>query len=305
MLPGSAEAAPSTITLRPGSIERGAHLPNPHFDAKTIHDGDVRIRVPFPQVEMLGRAGDAYVVRISDDDGGHPRVLRVERDGSRLTLERGNAAYESVLSRDGRRLLTVPQATEKRTVVRVIDTTSGDQVRRRTFRGLVSVLDADEGRAVLGGWMPNRTFWWNYASGDTQLINHRVGYHADIRANRVASFTRDPYDGGCSIMTSLRRAGALLRSCTEQVVAVSPNGRRVATVGIISDGPGPGEATVRRVSDGARVISYRAPYVFTRIWWENNTSLLLNTIGRHHTAVVRCAIADCDRATALSKAPRW
>ncbi len=168
----------------------------------------------------------------------------------------------------------------------------------------MSVLDAASGRAVVGGWSPNRTFWWEFdRTDDTSRINGRVGYFADISAGRLASYTRDPYRGGCSVLTSLT-GKRLSKSCKERVTAVSPSGGRVATIHILSDGLGPTEVKVRRAS-GRALATYDAPSFFGRIAWENGTSLLLDTHGKRQWATVRCDLDDCERASALKRTPRF
>ena len=157
---------------------------------------------------------------------------------------------------------------------------------------------------MLGSWSPNRTFWWSYRSDSTRLVNHRVGYFADIRADRLASYTRDPYQGGCSVLTDLRATPhRLSSSCDERVTAVSPDGRRIATIHILSDGLGPNAIRVRRASGGAALVTYQTPGWFGLIRWENDTSLLMDTYGRHQWATVRGELEHVERASRLFDTP--
>ena len=159
---------------------------------------------------------------------------------------------------------------------------------------------------MVGGWSPNRTFWWTFdGTDDVEPISGRVGYFADIGAGLVASYNRDPYRGGCSLLTSLAPTPvALSSSCRERVTAASPSGARVATIALLSDGLGPTSVKVRRAS-GGRSRRIEAPYYFGRIAWEDNTSLLLDTYARRQWSTVRCDVDDCERASKLKRTPRF
>lgn len=299
-----ADASAPTLELRPAAIERGADLPDPHVQGSTIHDGDLRITLKWPRVTLLGPSGSAYVVNVSGKNGLHPKTLRVLPNGHKTVLATGRDAWNVLLSGDGDDLLTTPSTSPDRTVVRVLDARTGDLVRKRTFPGSVTVLDADESRAVLGSWGPDRTIWWNYVSNTTQRINKRVGYAADITAGRLASFTGDPYDDGCSVVTDLRRhPHRLWRSCQERVEEFAPSGDRIATVHILSDGLGPTKVRARATDGGKLLATYTVGAWFGRLSWESDSSLLLDTYGKKKWATIRCDRATCDRATRLRRTP--
>lgn len=300
-----AGAAAPTVELRPGSLDRGDDVAGPHVEGRTLVDGTLRISFRWPNVTLLGTSGTAYVVNVSRTDGTHQQTLRVHRDDSFTVLARGLDSSEVLLSGDGDHLVTTPDAGSSRTTVRVLDARTRAVVDTREFPGYVSVLDADEGRAILGSWGPNRTLWWNFVTDDTLRINNRAGSAASITANRVASYTRDPYNGGCSVVTDLRRPiGVLWRSCDQRVEAFTENGRRIATVHILSDGLGPTEVTVRRTHHGAALARYTAEW-FGALRWETNTALLLDTNGRAKAATVRCVGAACERASDLKPVPEY
>jgi hypothetical protein len=291
-----------TVTLHPSSLPRGEDVPGPHVEGRVLVDGSTRLRFDAPVVTYLGKSGNRYYVHLMRSNGSRSRVEWITADERQKVLVRGVDAALVRLSGDGRDLLTTPRQTAERTQLRVLDARTGDLVASRTFRGVVDVLDADESRAVLGSWGPDRTIWWDYRSDTAKVINHRAGYVASITADRLASYTRDPYNGGCSVLTTLD-GDRLARSCSERVVAISPSGRRVATVGILSDGPGPAAATVRRAAGGATVVRYEAPYVFGKIWWQDNSTLLLDTMTRRQTTTVRCVLDACERASRTSRSP--
>ncbi len=115
-------------------------------------------------------------------------VERVAVDGTRtVVLER--VPFAVALSGDGTRLVTTRPRGTRRTVVTVRDATSGDLVCRRTFGAGASVLDADEGRVVVGQTGPARTLSWHVDRDRVTRLSDRSGYAADISADRLAVFT--------------------------------------------------------------------------------------------------------------------
>lgn len=81
----------------------------------------------------------------------------------------------------------------------------------------------------------------------------------------------------------------------------SPEGARMATIHILSDGLGPTEVRVRLAS-GEVVGRYGARW-FGPLVFENERALLLDTNGRKWAATVRCVGARCVRASALRPVP--
>ncbi len=190
-------AVPTTV-LDPGQLERGAGPRVPRVLGTSIVDGSLEVPVDADEIDLLGPAGDDYVVVAYDASGGV--VERVSPDGStRVLRESGIGLYE--LSSDGSQLFDVVTRGRDRTVVRVLDTTTGEVTARRGFPGFVDVLDAADGVAVLGGTAPRRTVSWDTATDETTRIVSRQGYRADLAADRLSTFSGDPYDGGCSRIT--------------------------------------------------------------------------------------------------------
>lgn len=298
-----ASAVPET-RLAPARLDRGAPMQVPHLNDHTIVDGDVRVRVSGGQVRLLGASGDDYVVGISDQDGGgNFRTVRVTAAGERTVLFRGEPIWDQTLSNDGAQVTVATYLDRRRTRVRVYDATDGTREAARVFRGSVEVLDADERRIVLGGWSPDRTLSWNPDSNATKQVSDRVGYAADISADRLATVTGDPYLGGCTVVTTLSDPrDRRWRSCDERVAEFSPGGTRMATIHILSDGLGPRDVRLRR-SGGKPLAHYSTAGWFGQLWWEDERTLLLDTVGAEKAAVVRCVLTDCERATALRPAP--
>jgi hypothetical protein len=278
----------------------------PHLEGRTVVDGDRRTRVRGARVALVGWTERAYVVTRSNRAYTRHTTLRVRHDGTRRTLLRSTTADPSALtlSGDGEHLVVVDdRRAPRRTTVTVRSARDGAVVARRAVRGSASVLDMEEGRLVLGAWGPGRTWWWNALSGATKRIADRPGYAADISGNRLASYTRDPYDGGCSVATTLT-GRRLWRSCDERVAAFSPEGRRMATVHILSDGLGPTKVTAR-TARGGLVATYRARW-FGDVYWETESALLLDAHGTRRATVARCVADACERAERLrtQRAPR-
>ncbi len=281
-------------------------MSGPHVVGSTIRDGDVRVRLDWPNVSLLGTSGTAYVVTVSDTDGSRAKTLRVRPDGRTRTLATGRDAWEAMLSADGSELLSAPWESRKHTTVKAIDARTDDLVRKRTFRGSATVLAADAGRAVIGSWGPNRTLWWDYTADETKRISeagrlrrrHRrrsggVVHRRSVRRRLLGRHgsRRPPLD-----------SVALLRPAVEEF---APDGGRVATVYILSDGIGPGQVTVRRTDGGTKLASYDVKGWFGQLRWESDTSLLLDTYGKKKWATIRCDRATCDRATRVRPTPAF
>lgn len=292
----------ASVTLHPASLPAGPHPEGPHVDGSTLHDGAMRMTFSAPNVSYLGSLGDRYVVLLSNADGSDARLQWIRPNEKKRVLLRGEATYDAVVSGDGEHVLVTPKVTKQSTTVRVLSTATGKEVASRKFPGSVSILDADAGRAVLGSWSPNRTIRWSYDGVDkVSTINKRAGYFADITADRLASYTGDPYSGGCSVLSTLD-SSRLSRSCDERVAAVSPSGDSVASIPILTDGLGATKVKTRTAS-GSLLDTYQAPAYFGTIRWESDTALLMDTYAKHRWATVRCDGADCERASKLRRIP--
>lgn len=299
-----ARSAPTTVTIRPGELPRGANPQLPWIFAGRLFDGSLRVDVRANDW-LLGASGGDYLVHVPGDETS--RVVRVAPDGSRTPVLTFPAAHQVSLSTDGAMLIRTVQRQvdgEWRTVLYVHDPATGDAVDRRRFTGIVDVLDARAGRAVLGSWTPRpRTLLWDVEADTSRLLVGQTGYVADLRADRLGTFTKDPYRDGCAVLRSLSSPGQVLStSCDERVAAISPSGRRVATIHILSDGLGPREVSVRR-DTGRKLAGYRVAGWFGRIDFESDQALLLDAAGRERQAVVRCQAATCERASRTRPTP--
>jgi hypothetical protein len=303
--PAAARAA-ATVTIRPGELPRGANPQVPWvFDGTLLH-GSLRIDVP-DNAWLLGASGDDYLLLRPGNDVS--RVVRVAPDGTRTRVLEMPAAHQVMASTDGAMLIRTAQRRvdgDWRTVLHVHDPVTGDVSDRRRFGGIVDVLDADGSRAVLGSWSPRqRTLLWDVAADTTRRLIRQTGYIADLRADRLGTFTKDPYLGGCTVLRPLSSPGQVLStSCDERAAAISPSGRRVATIHILSDGLGPRDVSVRR-DTGRKLADYRVGGWFGRIDFESDQTLLLDAAGQKRQAVVRCEGATCERASRTRPTPTY
>ena len=93
---------------------------------------------------------------------------------------------------------------------------------------------------------------------------------------------------------------APVRSCTEQVAAFNADATRIATIAILSDGPGPGRVDARTIT-GKHLGRYQAKGYVGDITFETPTALLLEVNGNRKAFTARCTDATCERASDLRK----
>jgi WD40 repeat protein len=288
---GLAAQAPS-VGIQPDRLERGPDIAIPHLEGKTVVDGDVRIRVRAGFVTLLGQSAGGYVIGTANADHQKPRLWRYSPDGSRTLLLRGHYAQDSELSDDGAVLAAA--RSFRPTSVTVVDTGTARTVAQRAFPGVVQVLDVDGDRVALGTDRNSRV--WNTTRNRVRTVQKMAGYRADLSSNLLASFTKDPYWGGCTRLTRFTDPRKVLwTSCTERIDAFSPDGRRLGTVGLLSDGIGPGEVWQRTVR-GTLISRYTTSW-FGPFGWESPDTMLLEANGKRKRSVVRCRLGSCENAT--------
>ena len=130
-------------------------------------------------------------------------------------------------------------------------------------------------------------------------MNAKRGNFACVAHDLLGFFNKDPFNGGCQVLTHLDDpADVLWTNCDERIEALSPDGKRVATIALLSDGIGPADVMVRKIG-GAAVAHYSINGWFGRIWWETPTKLLMESNGNTQSATVRCKVELCNRATDL------
>lgn len=298
---------PSGMTLHPARLARGESTPLFHTDGRVLVDGDRRIRLQQRQgrwVDPVGRSGRDYLVLTTSTDFGVWKLLRVDRAGDATVLAGGGepvveAAWASA---DGSHVALVRHG-QARTRVTVRDSRTGALLRHRGFRGYLEPLDYGRRRMVLTQWPGerSRTFWWDPHDNRQVRISRRPGLAANVPANRVALH----YPRGTDDCLRVARLSAprrtLWRTCRDQVVSFSPDGRRMVTSGE-GDDHRPPFLQVRR-GDGRLLATYRARQ-FGFVEWESRRSVLLETVGAKVTAAVRCRPGHgCERASRLHQQP--
>ena len=291
-----ARAAAPSVDLEPATLERGADVAVAHVEGDELVVGDRRVDLPGARAFLLGPSGDGHVVGTTSENGlRNRRIVRVAADGTVSTLLTRVSPFEVVLAEDGRRLAYVAPGTRRASTARVWSATTGELLATTSLRDYPSVVAVKGARVLLSTW-ERGVFWWRTGSGRTTPVVDRPAGRASITRDLLATYTGDPYQGGCTVVSRLSRPGRTLwQSCRERVDAFSPDGTRMATIDILSDGIGPGRVVQREV-DGTALAAY-STYWFGTFTWESPGVMLLETHGRRQTATVRCDLADCENAT--------
>jgi hypothetical protein len=296
-------AAPATaqpaITLSPGGLPRGTDVSVPHLEGKTVVDGAVRVRVKAPMLALLGRSGSAYVVGTANAQGGHGRIYRVTADGTRTLLAKAHP-FETLLSDDGGTIVSTRVGGTLKSTITAYDATTGAVKATKVFKDYATGLDARGDQVLIGSL--DKTWLWTTSTNSVGVLSRDGGYIGDLSSDVVSTFTKDPYDGGCTEVRRITTGERLWRSCTEQVAAFNADASRIATIGILSDGPGPGRVDARTI-DGKHLGRYQVKAGwFGAIRFESPTALLLEVNGARKAFTARCTGTSCERASDLRPA---
>ncbi len=298
LLASPASAKPA-ITLTPGDLPRGADVSIPHLEGKTVVDGTVRVKVKAPMLRLLGKSGSAYVVGTANAQGAKGRIYRIAADGTRTLLARSHP-YETLLSGDAATIVTTRLDRKSNATISVYDVASATRLATRSFKGFYGALDAQTDRVLVGS--ASKTLIWTTTTDSVAVVARDSGYVGDLSSDVVGTLTKDPYDGGCSEIRKISTGVLLWRSCTEQVAAFNSDASRVATIGILSDGPGPGRVDARTI-DGKSLGRYQVRSGwFGSIEFESPTALLLGVNGARKAFTARCVGTACERASVLRPA---
>lgn len=293
MVPAQA-AAP--VDLQPEKLTRGADITVPHIEGGDFVDGDRTVDVGGSRAYLLGRSGRAWLVGTSDENGaGKFRIVRVKTDGSTKVIKRGVSFFDLRLSQNGRYFVLSGRGNRKALPIRVFSARTGALKTEQDFANYPTVLGMDGSRVLVSTWEAGLRSW-DTTTGAMTTITRRPAHLVDIGNDLLTTFTKDPYRGGCLVLSRLSNPKIRVwRSCTERVEAISPDGKQMATVGILSDGIGPSTVQVREIN--GRALSTYTTVWFGRIAFENNTDLLLEVNGGERSATVRCDGARCENAT--------
>lgn len=308
-----ASAAPNTTKVRPATLEESPATSVPHVVGRTIVEGEQETRVRGRNVLLLGTVEPgAHVVSVRRKKAGEAvyQVRLVRHDAADRTLLTLRDTEHAIAGQDGSTFVVVRYLFRREVSrLRAFALPSGDEVARVRQRGYPSVLDArlsdDGGEVLLGRYERNVTSRWDLGTGKVTRVVGRAGFRADLAADRLASFTKDPYEGGCTVVSSLSDPDTRLwRSCEEAVETFSADGTRMTTTHILSDGIGPRQVIVRE-DDGSLVRRYRTDGFFARSWFEAEDTVLLDTRTGSATGVVRCVTRDCEVAGDVGPGDPW
>lgn len=296
--PGAAQSPARRATdVAPAALDRGPARTDAHLEGQRLVHGDMSVTIPGRRAVLVGYGVENHLVGTRLD--GHWATIRVDADGTRHRIATGLSPYVMTYSEDGR-LVASSRFDGDTTRVVVRSTDDGSTVARRTFHDDPSVLTLDSSRVVLGSWAPARTRTWQLETGRLHTLVDQAGYRADLTHGLLATLSADPYQGGCSVLRRLDELGTRLwRSCDERVERVSPDGRHVTTVDLLSDGIGPSQVLMRGLR-GQRQAEWR----IARGWidvqgWEGPHTWVGEVHGPRRSAGVRCAVDDCERTSAL------
>lgn len=302
----AAAEEPTPTRVDPDRLERGADSSAAYVKGRTIVEDGVVTRVRRDWVQLLGTRPDGhYVVLVPDDRGEQVRTYRPGGGGRKL-LGDTYGAFEVVLGSDGTTLVMAgfKQHPRRHTLLRAYDSTSGERLGQRKRQGALTPLDGSTSTVVYSGENgPARS--WELDSGATTRVSSDYAYQADLSLDRLAVFTKDPYRGGCTVVSTLSDPGTRLwRSCSEAVRAWSSDGSHLLTTHLLADGLGPNQVRVRTV-EGAQTGWYDVDGVFGQLLFEDEDTALLETWTTESSGLARCDGPDCELASDLGKAPSW
>lgn len=292
-----AQAAAPTVELQPHELGRGADIAIPHIDDGDFVDGSRRVELPGTVADIIGPSGDAWVVATHRTnrvgEWRNRRVVRVEEDGAVRGVLRDVDAPTLVLSEDGSRLVG-PTSSKRRTTIRVWSAVDGSVIAERTFSGYPGVVAADARKVLVN--TVERLAVWRVGAGKVRTVTRRLTGLASIEHDLLTTYTKDPYLGGCTEMVRLSDLDEVVwRSCKDRVATISPDGSRILTFHILTDGLGPGEIHLRTTS-GRKLATYTTNW-FSDWGWESPDTLLLDVNGQRKFATVRCTLDACENAT--------
>ncbi|MBS2937466.1 hypothetical protein KDN32_06900 [Nocardioides sp. J2M5] len=284
-----AGAAAPTTELQPQRLDRGPDVAVAHVEDFDFVAGDLRVDLAGRVVRVIGESGDGWVVGTD-----RRRVIRIEPDGSTRTLLRKVDVTLTTLSEDGSRLVTLDHPARRRTAVQTFSALDGSAGPERTFGGWPEVVTADERQVLVRH--DGRLVRWRTGPDRVRLVTRRLSALASIEHDLLETYTKDPYVGGCVRMVRLSDlADTVWRSCSQRVVALSPDGTRMLTVGILVDGLGPNEIDLRR-TDGKRLATWTTNW-FGGWQWESPDAVLLQVNGQRKSSTVRCVLDACENAS--------
>ncbi|HXH77900.1 hypothetical protein [Nocardioides sp.] len=290
-------AAPTD--LQPEDLPRGADIAIAHIEDGDFVQGERVVDVGGDRSTLIGRSGRSWLVGTSDVDGvGEFRIVRVGPDDSTTVIKRGISVFELTLSENGRFFVHMGRGTRRAVPIRVFSARTGELKAEKDFANYPEVVAMAGPSVLLSSWVATDlgVRSWDITTGAITRITRKPANIVDVGNNLLATYTKDPYMGGCVRLTLLSSPSTRLwKSCSERIVAFSPDGERMATVHILSDGIGPNEVQEREI-DGTLLGDYSTGW-FGAISFESNTDLLLEVNGDTLASTVRCSEGACENAS--------
>jgi hypothetical protein len=297
-------AAPVQVTIKPTALQKGPHQAGVHLDGKTIHDGSVKVKVDAERVLLFGKWNQYYIVATGNQSWGNVKLVRVAKSGNTRLLLAGFDPFNAELDADADRVALARAVNSLEPRIAVFDLVSKTEVASLGVPAAPALLDYDQGRVITSLWSSNpKTLTWDTVTDTTGKLNGKRSNYASVAHDQLGFFDRDPQFGGCQVLTHLSNTDdTFWRNCKERIEAASPDGGRLALIPLLSDGIGPSDIVVRKAG-GVGLAHYSINGWFGRIAWETNTKLLMQSNGATRAALVRCKVAECNRATALRPTP--
>ena len=219
-----AVAAPADVEIKPGTLSRGPDVAGAHLDGKTIHDGDVTVKLTAPRVLLYGKWNDFYIVATGDREWGNVKLVRVAADGATKRLAKFIDPFNTQLDSDGGQVAySYGDSTSKPTIA-VYDLDQNAEVTVNAFGSLPQLLDFDEGLVVASFWdFKVKTILWDTTADTTERVNSKQANYASVAHDLVGFFNKDPFNGGCQVLAQLSDpTDVLWTNCDERIDAVSP-----------------------------------------------------------------------------------
>lgn len=297
--------AAETIAIKPVSLPRGADIAGPHLDGTTIVDGSTTVKVHRPNVVLYGKWKSYYVAATGNSQWDKVKLVRISRTGTVKVLREFIDPFEARLDSATGQVAYSYGVNTQRPTIAVYDLRLKDEVSVRPFPRLPELLTFEKGLVVTSFAPPKpKTITWNTVTNEVSKLNSKFGDYASVTNNLFGYFSKDPQRGGCQLLAQLDDPGDVAwTNCDERIDAVSPDGARVATIPLLSDGIGPADVLVHRADNGKELAHYTISGYFGRVWWETGTQLLMDAFGRSQAATVRCKVAVCNRASDLRPTP--
>jgi hypothetical protein len=299
-----AETEPPIIAIKPATIARGADIAVPHLEGTTIVDGAVRVPLNTARARLYGKWQGSYIAATGNKQWGNVKLWRVSSAGATKQLAAGIDPFNTLLDAEADQVVYSYGDSTSRPTIGLYDLGLDKELAARAFASLPTLLEFDQGLVVATFTsLTIKTVTWDTVANLVVKVNGKQSNYASKAHDLLGYFNKDPFLGGCQVLAHLSDpTDVLWTNCDERIEAVSPDGRRVATIPLLSDGIGPADVLLRKIG-GTPLAHYTIAGWFGAVTWETSTKLLMESNGKNRSATIRCKVTDCDRATDLVPTP--